>query len=94
MKEFDPKKIERIELASQSKIDQFQEYVDAVLEALGHPEALVTDESKIWDFYPFKEGREDSLKKLSDKLGFQITTKDYIWEIAEQLRAKRWADGI
>ena len=28
-------------------------YIDRVLEAVGHPDALVTDESKIWDFLEF-----------------------------------------
>lgn len=70
-----------------------REYVNIVLEAVGHPEAYVTDESSIWDFHPMKKGQEDWLKKVSEKLGFEVTTKDYLWEVAEQVRAKQWSGG-
>lgn len=83
----------KIELASQCKIDQLLEYVDIVLEALGHPEALVTDESEIWDFHPSKNGQAEWLKEISEKLGIDVTIRDYIWEVAEHVRAQRWSSG-
>ncbi|MBM3129952.1 MAG: hypothetical protein FJ009_15185 [Chloroflexi bacterium] len=86
-KMIDGKKIKRIELAGRDKIESLGEYVDRVLEALGHPEALVTDESQVWDF----TRDTNELKKIAKKLGFAITKNDYVWELAERCknRAKK-----
>jgi hypothetical protein len=87
------KKNWKIEFASRNKLDQLAEWVEIVLEAVGHPEAFVSDGSSIWDFHPLKEGQEEWLKEVSDKLGFPVSTKDYIWEVAEQVRANQWKKG-
>ena len=39
-----------IELASTVLVDSLESYVEVVLHALGHPEALVTDLSMVHDF--------------------------------------------
>lgn len=41
----------RTELAPTEARDALDEYVSRVLAALGHPEALVTDESHVYDFF-------------------------------------------
>ncbi len=48
----------RLELADQNAVHDpsLAPYVDRVLEALGHPDALATDESKIRDFLESFEG--------------------------------------
>lgn len=79
----------KIVFAANTKIDQLLEWVNHVLEAVGHPEALVTDLSTIGDF---PSGRVN-LDKICKKLGFEVAAKDYIWEVAEQVRAKKWAGG-
>lgn len=79
----------KIESAPKYKIEELQPYVDRVLEALGHPEAFVTDESIIGDFinvFSSKEERYILASQLSAKLGLVIETKDYIYKIAERLR--------
>ena len=43
------------ELAPTTNIKRLRVYVDRVLEAIGHPEALVTDESMVRDFYDLSE---------------------------------------
>jgi len=84
--------MKKIVPADKNKIDALREYVMVVLEAVGHPEAYVTDESSIWDFHPIKKGQEAWLKKVSSRLGFKVATRDYIWEVAEQVRAKQWSE--
>ena len=66
-------------------------YVEHVLEVLGYPEALVTDESQIWDFIGLDSEKEESkqfLEKISEKLGFQVLEKDYIVDVAKKLKEK------
>jgi len=81
----DKKKITKIELAEHDKIDFLQDYVDKVLEAIGHPEALVTNESLVWDFTSDK----GKLKRVSKKLGFDVDPNDYIWQLAERYKARK-----
>ena len=78
-------KITKIELADHDRVDSLREYVDRVLEALGHPEALVTDESQVRDF-PSDESR---LRQIAKKLGFAVDKKDHIWQLAERYKARR-----
>ena len=72
----------RIELASQVLVDALESYVELVLNALGHPETLVTDLSMIGDF-----GLDDDDRfAASDKLGIALSDDDYIYEVARRLR--------
>lgn len=72
----------RIELASSVLVDTLEEYVELVLNALGHPEALVTDLSTIGDF-----GLEDDERcAASAQLGVTLSDDDYVYEIARRLR--------
>jgi len=79
----------KFESAAQDNVGKLQPYVDRILEALGHPEAFVTDESIVGDFinvFSSKEERYVVVAQLSSKLGLVIETKDYIYKIAERLR--------
>ena len=85
--------IKKIELAPQDKVDDLQLYVDQVLKALGHSEALVTDESYISDFLPFigSMGRKEAFEKFSKKmkkLGIEVKFEDSVIEVAERLKNK------
>jgi len=80
------KKITKIELAENDKIELLRKYVDEVLEALDHPEALVTNESQVWNFTSDK----NELKRLSKKLKFSVDENDYIWQLAERCKTREW----
>lgn len=66
------------ELAPQVKIREFEYEVELILKILGHPEALVTDKSKVCDF------REET-NEVAELLGVEVHKQDYIWQIAERL---------
>lgn len=40
----------QFEMASRALVREFRLEVVEILDAIGHPEALVTDESTLWDF--------------------------------------------
>jgi hypothetical protein len=72
----------RIEFASAVLVDTLESYVELVLNALGHPEALVTELSTIGDF-----GLDDDERiAASAKLGITLSDDDLIYEIARRLR--------
>jgi len=72
----------RIEVASTVLVDALESYVELVLNALGHPEALVMDLSTIGDF-----GLDDDERfAASDRLGVALSDDDYLYEIARRLR--------
>jgi hypothetical protein len=72
----------RIELASTVLVDTLESYVEVVLNALDHPEALVTDLSTVGDFGLDAEER----CAASAKLGVALSDDDYIYEVARRLR--------
>ncbi|MDP3771336.1 MAG: hypothetical protein Q8R16_03480 [bacterium] len=81
----------KIELAPQRKIDALDEWVGRALEILGHPEALVTDMSSVWDFLDFglnAKTRRTALQALSEKFGFSVKADDRLVEVAVRLRDK------
>jgi|GEM_PF-1237014 len=72
----------RIELAPTVLVDTLEPYVELVLNALDHPEALVTDLSTIGDF-----GLDvDERSAASVTLGEALSDADYIYEVAQRLR--------
>lgn len=79
-----------IELASQSKVDKLGGFVDRVLKALGHSEALVTDESMVGDFLDVfdKTRAAFTLDRVSKKLGFKVRSSDYIWMVAKKIEKR------
>jgi hypothetical protein len=84
------KKITKIELAENDKIELLRKYIDKVLEALGHPEALVTNESQVWNFTSDK----NELKRLSKKLKFSADENDYIWQLARRCKTRKPDDDL
>ena len=74
----------RIELASQVLTDTYEDEVEQVLTALGHPDALVTDESAISDF---DVRGDDECLALSKVLGVPVNHGDYILDVAKRLRS-------
>lgn len=91
----------RIVHAPQEKIKELSFYVEAVLDALGHPKALVTDLSTVGDFllgrrqggWGDKEV-ETYLNRLFDyeyplsSLARSIEEGEYIWSLAARLRSR------
>ena len=79
----------RIEVAPQGKIVALDAWVDRALEILGHPEALVTDMSTVWDFLGFglnAKTRRAAVRKLTEKFGFPVKAEDSIVSVAVRLR--------
>jgi hypothetical protein len=84
------------EIAPQTLIDSLGPYVARVLEAIGHPEAMVTDESWVSDFRPLPakgatmaESRAEVhafCNEVSQKLGFKVESQDTIYGLAARLR--------
>ena len=82
-------KPKKIELASQDKYTFLQPYIDKILKALGHSDALVTDESYVTDFldvFATVAEKEKMLKKLSKKLKVEVSVRDYVWQVAERMK--------
>lgn len=73
-----------IEIASTVLVDTLESYVELVLNALKHPEVLVTDLSTIGDFGP----DDDERSAASVLLGVTLSNADYIYEVAQRLRDK------
>jgi len=81
----------KFEMAPQVRIEALDFYVQKILDALGHPEALVSDESQINDFSDWgasKEDRDAWVLELSDKLGLPVERKEFIPDVALKLKRK------
>ena len=80
----------RIELATAERVEQYETEVDAVLAALEVRARLVTDETRVGHFFgqltePELRAR---LELASNRLGLHVQRMDYLWEVAERLRAR------
>jgi len=89
--------------AKQDETEMLRPYVMIVLEAVGHPEAWVSDESSVGDFRPVGFSRSNKEKQaplspvldtyqefvnsVAAKLGIGINKGDYIIDIAMRLKA-------
>lgn len=72
----------RIELAATVLVDALEAYVELAVNALGHPEVLVTDLSTVGDF-----GLDDDERSTaSSRLGMALPDATYIHEVAKRLR--------
>ena len=82
----------KFQLASKVKVDELEPYVDKILDILGHPEALATDESLISDFTCFfNDGqREEDLRYLSQQIGFDVFEYEYDVDIAEKMKDEKF----
>lgn len=88
----------KITFAEQDIIDTFPKEVNQLLTELGHPEALVTDESQIRDFLPCifsgmdKEDKlsaldeeKNILKKIETLIQRPVQTNEFIGNLAREL---------
>jgi hypothetical protein len=71
----------QIVLAPQDKVEELSHYIALILEAIGHSEALVTDESTIYDF----SLEQDEMERAIEELEMEFTTDDYLIDIAEKM---------
>jgi hypothetical protein len=76
---------DRDELAPTVRVRQYRAEIARILDALGHPEALVTDESRLSDF-PIREDDEVSLIDLASDLGIRVRPQDRLIDIARRMR--------
>ena len=66
----------KIEFTDQTKINKYHKEVTELLEMLGHPEALVSDDSVLSDL------AVENYEALSDNLGFKVSKGSLVCEVA------------
>jgi hypothetical protein len=78
-----------IKFGSQGNIDDHPAGVMHVLGAIGHPEALVTDDSEVRDFGCFTdESEKPMLDALEALLGRRPRSNERIWALAQEYERK------
>lgn len=93
-KDINRKLYKTIELARQEESKKLEKYVNRVLKALGHPEALITDESMVWDMIgTFGEDMQKELDKARKKLKININSNELIINVAKRLRDEENTDA-
>jgi hypothetical protein len=75
----------RVEIAQQDKIGDHRQRVDRILQDIGFPEALVTDESCFSDF-PLEDA---DYGRLSREYGFGVGKRDCNAAVAARLAGLR-----
>ena len=77
----------RVVYAKSSRTETLRPWVTKVLEAIGHPEAFITDESTIRDFFIFdSDNFDDRLAAIGKKLGTSVKLKDRVMDVANRIR--------
>ncbi len=80
----------QIVIADQDMVDVYETEVNRILAALGHPEALVTDLSQVFDFGEDEEAAAD-LDKL---MGRAVGAGEHLWKLAAELAEKGKAKPV
>lgn len=78
-----------IEIGSQEQVDrpELTPYIDRILRAIEHPEALITDETSLYDFGNFSDITERKLvQQLRHNIGITVDVHEPFWKIAAKLR--------
>jgi len=78
----------KFELADQDKTVALEGFINKIMKALGHSEALVTDESLISDYLDIFDSKAGikQLEKAKKIIKVDIAPGDYIWEVAERMK--------
>ena len=79
-----PLKGYEIKFAPQDGVNSYPEGIGKVLEAVGYPEAFVSDMSIIGDF----SLTDEELAAASEKLGIPLSHDDYIFVVAVKVSEK------
>ena len=85
-------------ICEQDATEQFEPQVERIVAAMGHPEALVTDESQVFDFFPcicvgfddeeLARAHEEEARQVAQLralLGRDVTGRERIWELGREL---------
>jgi len=84
----------KITIVSSDEIDSYPEEIQEILTAIGHPEAMVTDESMLWDFMCFFDKESDETKQYNQSIETavsklvhrDVTDSETLLELAKSLR--------
>jgi hypothetical protein len=69
------------------KVELYKEELKKLLKLFESEDALITDESLVWDFFFIEDEEEELiLNKISKELGFPILRGDYLVEVAAKMR--------
>lgn len=77
----------KVVMAPRDRIKLRPRAVGIALAILGHPEALVTDESSVRDFYP----DEQTMRRLADRSGMEVTGETLIADVAQAMH-EAWGE--
>lgn len=79
--------MKKIQFESSDEIEFMRETINQILEALGHPEAFVTDLSAIDHFSDMMEGfKPEYLAELEKNLGVVVKNEDLLVDVARRMR--------
>lgn len=82
----------KIEFAPDNEIIIREQMIDKLLEAIGYPEAFVTDESMLWDFHMDDEEEKGTIKNgIKESFGIDLPNKliedGKIWHIIDYIQS-------
>jgi hypothetical protein len=77
---------DRFESAPTDRVAQYRPEINRILQALGHPDAWVTDESRVSDFPMRDDDDGPSLTELWIDLGLRVRQDDRLVDLAQRMR--------
>ena len=85
---------DEIQFAGSSEVDRRLPQVSRLLEAIGHPEAWVSDESVLRHFALYPEEVEEIIRRVRQAYGVTLRPPDfelYLWQLVDELERRLWA---
>jgi hypothetical protein len=76
----------KVTFPSQELIRKLKPHMDRIMRVLGHPEAFITDESMVSDFFGSNDlAPDEMLEMMEQELGVPVSHEDYLWMIATRM---------
>jgi len=77
----------KIRFNSQEKTGELDSFVNRILDAIGYPDAYISDETTLYDFGCFSDLTEHQLiKKIRGRFDITVKIKDAIHAIAQKIK--------
>ena len=73
------------------EVDKRAPQIDRFLEAIGYPEAWVSDKSWLRDFVNEETGREELVRRVQRAYGVTLTPEDFerfLWQLVDELEQR------
>ncbi len=79
----------KVKFPPQELIGKLRPQMERIMRVIGHPEAFITDESIVSDFFGSNDYEpEEMLEMMEQELGVPVSHEDFLWMVATRMEMR------